>query len=69
MLQPVAKAEQRRKILIYGETAVVRLVWTLEIDKDGAPKETVEENGVDIFRRQVDGSWRISRYLAYPASP
>ena len=26
------------------------------------------ETAVDIFHRQVDGSWKISRYLAYPAS-
>jgi uncharacterized protein (TIGR02246 family) len=57
------------EILVYGETAVVRLVWTLEIETDGAPKETVEETAVDIFRHQADGSWKISRYLAYPASP
>ena len=57
------------EILVYGETAVVRLVWTLEIEQDGTPKETVEETAVDIFRHQADGSWKISRYLAYPASP
>jgi uncharacterized protein (TIGR02246 family) len=57
------------EILVYGETAIVRLVWTLEIEKDGAPKETVEETAVDIFRHQADGSWKISRYLAYPATP
>lgn len=57
------------EILVYGETAVVRLVWTLEIETDGTPKETVEETAVDIFRHQADGSWKISRYLAYPASP
>ena len=57
------------EILVYDETAVVRLVWTLEIEQDGAPKETVEETAVDIFRYQADGSWKISRYLAYPASP
>jgi uncharacterized protein (TIGR02246 family) len=57
------------EILVYGETAVVRLVWTLEIEQDGTPKGTVEETAVDIFRHQADGSWKISRYLAYPASP
>jgi ketosteroid isomerase-like protein len=44
-------------------------VWILDTEKDGAPKETIEESAVDIFRRQEDGSWKISRYLAYPASP
>jgi ketosteroid isomerase-like protein len=56
------------EIMVYGEAAVVRLVWTLEIDKAGTPKQSIEEPAVDIFRRQADGSWKISRYLAYPAS-
>ncbi len=56
------------EIVVSGETAVVRLVWALEIEKAGSPKQTIEEPAVDIFHRQVDGSWRISRYLAYPAS-
>jgi len=57
------------EILVYGSSAVVRLVWTLEIDKPGDRKEIVEEPAVDIFRRQADGSWKISRYLAFPPSP
>ena len=56
------------EIAVYGETAVARLVWALEIEKAGSPKQTIEEPAVDIFHRQADGSWKISRYLAYPAS-
>jgi uncharacterized protein (TIGR02246 family) len=56
------------EIIVYGETAIVRLVWALEIEKAGSPKQTIEEPAVDIFHRQADGSWKISRYLAYPAS-
>jgi uncharacterized protein (TIGR02246 family) len=59
---------QINEVMVYGEAAVVRLVWTLEIDKTGSPKQMIEERAVDIFRRQADGSWKISRYLAYPAS-
>ena len=55
-------------IMVYGETAVARLVWSLEIDKVGDAKEIIEEPSVDIFRRQADGNWKISRYLAYPSS-
>jgi len=57
------------EVLVYGDLAVVRLIWTLEIEKDGASKEIIAEPAVDIFRRQADGSWKISRYLAYPATP
>ncbi len=56
------------RFLVYGETAVVRLAWTLEVEKADAAKETIQEHAVDIFRRQARGSWKISRYLAYPAS-
>lgn len=59
---------QISEIMVYGDSAVVRLVWTLEIDRAGGPKEMIEESAVDIFRRQADGSWKISRYLAYPAA-
>ena len=57
------------EVLVYGDLAVVRLIWTLEIEKDGASKEIIAEPAVDIFRHQADGSWKISRYLAYPAAP
>lgn len=57
------------EILVFGGTAIVRLVWTLEIAKNGAPKELVREPAIDIFRCQGDGRWKISRYLAYPAPP
>ena len=56
------------EIMVYADAAVVRLVWTLEIDKAGSPAQTIEEPAVDIFHRQADGSWKVSRYLAYPAS-
>jgi uncharacterized protein (TIGR02246 family) len=57
-----------REILVYDDTAVVRLVWTLNIETDGAEKEVIEEPAIDIFRHQADGTWKITRYLAYPAS-
>jgi ketosteroid isomerase-like protein len=60
---------QINEILVYGETAVVRLVWTLEINEAGAAKEVIAEPAVDIFRHRADEGWKISRYLAYPASP
>jgi steroid delta-isomerase len=59
-----------KEILVSGGLAVVRLVWTLEVNfKDGRQKQVSEEPGIDVLRRQADGSWKISRYLAYPASP
>jgi steroid delta-isomerase len=55
-----------REILVYGDVAVVRLIWTLDESKEGS-SDTVRslEPGMDIFQRQKDGSWKIIRYLAY----
>jgi ketosteroid isomerase-like protein len=56
-----------REVLVSGRLAVVRLVWTLHVSrKDGRPVETVKEPGIDVFRLEPDGSWKIFRYLAYP---
>lgn len=54
-----------KEILVFGDVAVVRLVWTLTI-AGGAERETKSvEPGMDFFRRQADGSWKIMRYMAF----
>jgi uncharacterized protein (TIGR02246 family) len=59
-----------KEILVAGDLAVVRLTWTLRVKpKDGTGESRSDEPGMDIFRRQADGSWKISRYIAYEASP
>jgi uncharacterized protein (TIGR02246 family) len=53
-----------KEILVEGDLGVVRLTWTLTVrSKDG--ETTSAEPGIDIFRRQADGSWKISRYIGY----
>lgn len=55
-----------KEVIVAGDVAVVRLVWTLTIrPADGGPVVASREPGMDIFRRQGDGSWKISRYIAY----
>jgi uncharacterized protein (TIGR02246 family) len=54
-----------KEILVEGNLAVVRLTWTLTVRGKNAAETTSVEPGVDIFRRQTDGSWKISRYIAY----
>lgn len=57
-----------KEIIVSGDLAVVRLVWTSRVTDDGASQATVtREPGLDVFRRQPDGKWRIIRYLAYEA--
>ena len=57
-----------KEVIVSGEIAVVRLVWTLKISRAGSSlvAET-REPGLDVFRRQPDGKWRIARYIAYEA--
>jgi len=54
-------------VIVEGDTLVVRLVWTLTVsDAAGATPEVVRENGVDGFRRQPVGSWKIRVSHAHP---
>jgi uncharacterized protein (TIGR02246 family) len=57
-----------KEIIVSGDLAVVRLVWTLRTTLPGAsPAVESKEPGLDVFRRQPDGSWKIIRYIAYEA--
>ena len=54
-----------KEILIEGDLAIVRLVWSLRVMRDGVLLEEAQELGMDVFRREADGRWRIVRYMAY----
>ena len=55
-----------REILVWGDAAVVRLTWTLTVrERAGGGEATSVEPGLDVFRRERDGRWRITRYFAY----
>lgn len=54
------------KEIVSGDMAAVRLVWTLTIEPKGGGNAIVtREPGLDIFRKQSDGSWKIARFLAF----
>ncbi len=57
-----------KEVIVSGDMAIVRLVWTSRLSRQGSGQviET-KEPGLDVFRRQPDGTWRISRYMAYEA--
>ena len=57
-----------REILVSGDLAVVRLVWTLTVARGPTPA-VQKEPGLDGFRRGPDGQWRIIRFLAYSNAP
>ncbi|MFZ1425565.1 MAG: nuclear transport factor 2 family protein [Geminicoccaceae bacterium] len=59
-------ALELQEILPSGDLAAVRLVWTLTVrGADGEILETVREPGLDIFKRQPDGTWKIARFVAF----
>jgi uncharacterized protein (TIGR02246 family) len=56
------------EIIVSSDMAIVRLVWTSRVSQAGSGQVVeTKEPGLDVFRRQSDGTWRISRYLAYEA--
>jgi uncharacterized protein (TIGR02246 family) len=58
-----------QEVVVDGDLATVRLIWTLTIrDTSGKVLETIDENGVDVFRRQPDGSWKIHISHAFSQS-
>ena len=59
-----------KEIVVAGDLAVVRLTWTLTVRQKDPPRDvTADEPGMDVFRKQPDGSWKISRYIGYEAPP
>ena len=57
-----------KEIIASGDIAVVRLVWRLRVTPTGAATGVeTREPGLDVFRRQPDGHWKIIRYMGYEA--
>ena len=60
----LAYAFQIKDILVSGDLAMVRLTWILTERPGG--RLVSRDEGMDIFRREPDGVWRIARYMAFP---
>ena len=60
-----------KEVLAAGNLAVARVVWRLTVNRAGqeSPLMATVEPGLDVFRHEPDGSWRIIRYLAFTAPP
>lgn len=54
-----------KEIGVEGDLGFVRLDWTLTIMPGGVKSR---EPGIDIFRREADGVWRIVRYMSFEAA-
>jgi len=57
-----------REIIVAGDIAIVRLFWTLTA-RQGAEQDTSTEAGMDIFRREPDGTWSIARFISFSITP
>lgn len=61
------EAPQIEQIFIDGDIGVVRLIWQLKIvNKKTLKTEWIKEKGLDVFKRQKDGSWKIAISYAFP---
>jgi ketosteroid isomerase-like protein len=48
------------EVMIDGDLATVQLKWKLTVrDKSGKLLETGDEDGLDVFKRQPGGGWKI----------
>ena len=57
-----------KDIIVSGDLAVARVVWTLTVTpRDTSQTAVTREYSMDVFRRQPDGRWKIIRYTAYEA--
>lgn len=54
------------EIIVSGDLAVVRLIWHLTVtDRATGEIEVSADRGLDVFKLQPDGKWRIIRYIGY----
>ncbi|MGH7067660.1 MAG: hypothetical protein ACREEU_07720 [Acetobacteraceae bacterium] len=55
-----------QEILISGDLAVVRIVWTLTVTQNGKATPTViTEPAMYVMRHDQAGNWRVFRFLAF----
>ena len=52
---------------VSGSLAVVRPVWHITSTRPGHAEQHTTEPGLDVFRHEPDGRWRIIRLLPYEA--
>jgi ketosteroid isomerase-like protein len=57
-----------REIILSGNLAVVRLIWTLTAAR-GADRDSTQESGLDVFQRQANGQWSIIRFATFTMRP
>lgn len=49
-----------------NDLAAVRITWYLTVYKKGIQISSIQEEGLDILRRQTNNKWQIVNFIAYP---
>jgi uncharacterized protein (TIGR02246 family) len=53
-----------KEIIVSGDIAIARLEWRVKT-RTGPVNRLSYEPGIDIFRKEADGEWRIIRFIAF----
>jgi ketosteroid isomerase-like protein len=57
------------EVIVDGSLAVVRDTWTQTTKRDGPPDKVETFRSFEVWRRQPDASWKISRWIDGPVMP
>lgn len=61
------EAPKIEQMIIDDDLAVVRLIWTLKVlEKNQTTPVIIREKGLDVFKKQSNGHWKIVISYAYP---
>lgn len=69
--QPVTTtyALEVNEVIVDGSLAVVRDTWTQTTKADAGADKVATFRSCEVWRRQPDGNWKISRWLDGPMKP
>ena len=57
------------EVIVDGSLAVVRDTWTQTTKQDSGPDQVSTFRSFEVWRRQPDASWKISRWIDGPMLP
>lgn len=57
------------EVIVDGSLAVVRDVWTQTTGQDAGADKVGTFRSFEVWRKQPDGSWKISRWIDGPVRP
>jgi ketosteroid isomerase-like protein len=57
------------EVIVDGSLAVVRDTWTQTTRQDSGPDKVATFRSYEVWRRQPNGTWKISRWIDGPMKP